>query len=109
MAIKTLLSRPSGPPSHSAAGRVWSFLLYAGIPILLGLGLAASLLLQPRYTDVAGQPLTARFLHADTGLDPAQALERLRNRPTRLASADGIANFFGEQGVFMLRRNGTQE
>ena len=31
------------------------------------------------------------------------------NRPTRLASADGIANFFGEQGVFMLRRNGTDE
>jgi methionine biosynthesis protein MetW len=31
------------------------------------------------------------------------------NRPTRLASADGIANFFGEQGVFMLRRNGKDE
>ena len=31
------------------------------------------------------------------------------NRPTRLASADGIANFFGEQGVFMLRRNDTGE
>jgi methionine biosynthesis protein MetW len=31
------------------------------------------------------------------------------NRPTRLASADSIANFFGEQGVFMLRRNGTHE
>ncbi|WP_158045981.1 methionine biosynthesis protein MetW [Skermanella pratensis] len=29
------------------------------------------------------------------------------NRPTRLASADRTANFFGEQGVFMLRRNGT--
>ena len=31
------------------------------------------------------------------------------NRPTRLASADGIANFFGEQGVFMFCRNGKDE
>lgn len=87
MAIKTLLSRPSGPPTHSAAGRVWSFLLYAGIPILIGLGLIASLLLQPRYTDSTGQPLTARFLHADTRLDPEQALAQLQHRPTRLTES----------------------
>lgn len=87
MTVKTLLSRTSGPSSQSAAGRVWSFLLYRAIPILIGLGLAASLLLQPRYTDSVGQPLTVRFLHAGTGLDPARALEQLRSRPTRLAES----------------------
>ena len=87
MTVKTLLSPTSGPSSQSAAGRVWSFLLYRAIPILIGLGLAASLLLQPRYTDSVGQPLTARFLHAGTGLDPARALEQLRSRPTRLAES----------------------
>ncbi|MDY0309043.1 MAG: EAL domain-containing protein [Castellaniella sp.] len=87
MAIKTLLSRSTSQSPRSTAGRIWSFILYVGIPILIGLGLAASLLLEPHYTPASGQPLTARFLHPDAGLDPVRALEQLQQRPTRLTEA----------------------
>jgi len=88
MAIQTLFSRSSSPTTpHSATGRIWSFLLYIGIPLLIALALAASLLLQPRYTDATGQPLTARFLPAASALSTQQALAQLRSRPTRLAES----------------------
>ena len=87
MAIKTLLAHPSASSIQVSAGRVWSFLLYSGIPVLFGLVLLASLLLPQRYTESSGPALTARFLTASTLLAPAQALEQLQPRPTRLAAA----------------------